>query len=190
MYYKANGNLLVSSGYVCDDGYTLGNWISNARNRRDSRLSDEQITRLESIGMVWNMNEYRWEQGFSEAYKYYKEYENLNINSHYRTGRSPEVYYWIEAQRSLYREGKLSEEQIKRLESIGMDWLSPVERAWENGFQNVESYVKKNNTTRIPATYRNEKGECVGLWLRRQVEKKDKLSVNQIQRLQALGVAI
>ena len=190
MYYKANGNLLVSSGYVCDDGYTLGNWISNARNRRDGRLSDEQITRLESIGMVWNMNEYRWEQGFSEAYKYYKEYENLNINSHYRTGRSPEVYYWIEAQRSLYREGKLSEEQIKRLESIGMDWLSPVERAWENGFQNVESYVKKNNTTRIPATYRNENGECVGLWLRRQVERKDKLSVNQIQRLQALGVAI
>ena len=71
-----------------------------------------------------------------------------------------------------------------------MDWLTPAERAWENGFEKVENYVITNNSAVIPTTYRNENGECVGLWLRRQVKLKNKLSVSQIQRLQALGVAI
>ena len=189
-YYKKHGGLIVQIGYVCDDGYPLSNWIANIRNRRDKRLTKEQIVRLDSIGMIWNMNDYRWEQGFLEAERYYSENHSLDIDAKYRTGRSPEVFYWVVAQREAYRDGKLSDEQIKRLENIGMDWLSPVERAWENGFQNVESYVRKNNTTRIPATYRNDKGEYVGMWLRRQVEKKEKLSDIQIQRLQRLGIAI
>lgn len=152
-YFRIHSNLLVSDGYVCDDGYALGHWINNVRNRREHRLSDEQISRLENIGIIWNVNEYRWEQGFAEAEFYYKEYSSLTIDVHYRTGRTSEVYYWVAAQRELYRDGKLSEEQIKRLESIGMDWLTPLERAWENGFEKVERYVKTNKSVAIPSTY-------------------------------------
>ncbi len=193
-YYKENGDLWIAPKYVCDDGYTLGTWITNIRNRRGKsqygRLTEDQIARLDSIGMIWNTIEYRWEQGFAEAERYYRENNDLKVDAHYRTGRCPEVYYWVTAQRDLYREGKLSEEQIKRLESIGMDWLTPLERAWENGFEKVERYVKTNKSVAIPSTYCNEKGERVGLWLRRQIKMKDKLSDYQINRLKALGIAI
>ncbi|MDE7209884.1 MAG: Helicase associated domain protein, partial [Lachnospiraceae bacterium] len=75
-YFGANGNLEVPNGYICEDEYRLGKWISNQRSayaawkRQDSgvegkekrdgmagerkKLSAEKIWKLEEIGMVWN----------------------------------------------------------------------------------------------------------------------------------------
>ncbi len=58
-YFQQYGDLRVPSGFVCDDGYRLGTWISNQRSAYNGSarkgLSVEQIERLERIGMIWSL---------------------------------------------------------------------------------------------------------------------------------------
>ena len=60
-YYEHYGNLLIPFNFKTNDGYTydengttnLGIWINN--QRRNCNLSNERITLLSKIGMVWNV---------------------------------------------------------------------------------------------------------------------------------------
>ena len=58
-YYKANGNLLVPTSFVTEDGFTLGSWIIAQRQKylhptKKKTISPEQVKRLDQIGMVWS----------------------------------------------------------------------------------------------------------------------------------------
>ena len=193
-YFDEHGSLDVPSEYICEDNYRLGNWISNIRSARKrtnrGSLFPENIDRLNTIGMIWDKREYMWELGYAEAKSYYSKFGSLDVSSKYRTGREPEIYYWVILQRELYNKGKLSDDKIERLNAVGMDWLSPVERAWENTYQKVCAYVRETHSPRIPVTYKNENGDMIGLWLKRQLDKKDRLTSEQLRKLEALGIAI
>ena len=58
-YFERYGDLRVPSGFVCEDGYRLGAWISNQRSAYNGtgrkELSKERIVRLEKIGMIWSL---------------------------------------------------------------------------------------------------------------------------------------
>lgn len=65
-FFLENGHLKVPSGYVTSDGVRLGCWIRNQRVAFNntcgstlSRLRAYQISKLESIGMIWNINSYK-----------------------------------------------------------------------------------------------------------------------------------
>ena len=51
-YYEVNGDLKVPRAYKTANGYDLNLWLTNLK-RRQNRLSDEQITALNDIGMKW-----------------------------------------------------------------------------------------------------------------------------------------
>ena len=51
-YFRANGNLDVKTGYICDDGFKLTVWLGNKRTSyRNSKLPTERVKFLEKIGM-------------------------------------------------------------------------------------------------------------------------------------------
>ncbi len=50
-YSEANGNLDVITGYVCEDGYPLGEWLHSQRTHRN-RLTPDKVNALVSIGMT------------------------------------------------------------------------------------------------------------------------------------------
>ena len=124
-YYRAKGNLLVPNNYVSPDGYRLGNWISNQRfvkkgTSQYSHLSQTQIMRLESIGMVWNTLEYDWKIGFDHTKAYLTELEGKKYKTTYT---SPDGYgtgQWIRGQLRAEKQGRLSQEHRRMLEEIGM----------------------------------------------------------------------
>lgn len=51
-YYNIHGNLDVPNPYKIDGDFDLGDWIYRQRKNR-SELSDGQIKKLDSIGMIW-----------------------------------------------------------------------------------------------------------------------------------------
>ena len=54
-YYEEHGDLLVPSYYETSDEKKIGKNIQNLRKAyKNNKLTPEQITKLESIGMVWN----------------------------------------------------------------------------------------------------------------------------------------
>lgn len=196
-YYIANGDLLVHPNYICPDGYNLGGWITNQRayaktTDRYRRLDQTQIQRLETIGMVWNVGEFRWDEAYQRAATFYRENGHLVIPRKYGQENDFDLYEWVKSQRNKYRSGELSEDKIQKLETIGMDWLTSVERDWENSYHSAERYYRKHGTLTMPCTYVDESGFPLGRWLWRIRTNKVKLKTegangNQIERLKAIG---
>ena len=57
-YREANGDCLVPAGYVTEDGFRLGQWVSSQRKKHKGKrgaLSEGQRSRLEELGMVWDV---------------------------------------------------------------------------------------------------------------------------------------
>lgn len=121
-YKQAHGDLLIPHSYVCEDGYKLGGWIANQRNNRNSndkyrQLNDEQIKRLDSIGMVWDMVEYSWNRAYESALAFWKENGHIHVPRGTRNGNI-DLQSWVSEQRKKYKQGKLSQDRILKLAAI------------------------------------------------------------------------
>ncbi len=139
-YYKENGHLLIPLTYEINN-VKLGLWVRNQREKylnNCQNLSEEQISLLEQIGMIWhihdtrtnisktnpspaNRREVKWFEKYQLAVSYYKEHGHLIIPRHYIVN-DIKLGNWLNSQRTLYKEGKLSQDQITLLERIGMIW--------------------------------------------------------------------
>lgn len=119
-YYNEYGSLFLSNDYVCEDGFKLGRWLAWQRNRNTTnKISKSDKDALDDIGMVWNMVEERWNRQLQKAKNYYEKNNSLVIPE---VPENQKIIGWIRHQRRMYKEGKLSDEKIKLLESIGMVW--------------------------------------------------------------------
>jgi len=122
-YYDENGDLLIPDQYITNDNIKLGRWIATQRyNYKENTLSNEKISLLEDIGMVWNVIDYQWNKMYDLALDYYNKYGNLLIPDKYTTSDNTHLGSWIGKQRKHYREQKLAKERIDLLEKIGMIW--------------------------------------------------------------------
>ena len=69
-------------------------------------------------------------------------------------------------QRKAFKEGRLAEDWVERLNTLGIAW-EPRETALEENFQKLEQFNKKNGTdnqtNRIPSTDNPMSGEVVQL---------------------------
>jgi len=86
-------------------------------------ITVEQINKLESIGMIWNINEYQFQKKYKEAHKYFNEHGNLLISNQLKYGTT-ELVSWIRFLRYLYKNSKISNERINKLNNICMIWDS------------------------------------------------------------------
>ncbi|MGN0803559.1 MAG: Helicase associated domain protein [Candidatus Faecivicinus sp.] len=192
-YQLQHGNLKVPSDHVCADGFQLGAWINRLRDRRAGRnglqpLTQEQIDRLDAIGMVWrNKFEDQWERAFAEAQRWYDVHGNLDVPAAY-AANGIRLRRWLTRQREAQQSGKLSAERCARLKRIGMTWLP--EDAWERSFLEAERYYREHGDLEVPADYVDANGSWLGKWisLQRRACREGKLTAAQTQRLSAIGM--
>lgn len=85
-------------------------------------LTDDQISRLESIGMVWNRNESGWDAAYAVAFAYSREHGTLRVPTQYRTPDGFGLGEWLRGQRRSRHKGVLSDDRIRKLNDIGMIW--------------------------------------------------------------------
>ena len=120
-YYKEHGDLNVSQDYVCADGYTLNNWIAAQRKAYKScKLSGERIDLLNGIGMVWNQNDSKWDNGYRYAASYCKRGGGLPIPQTFITQDGYPLGEWVRSQKRRYRSGRLESEKVRKLAEIGV----------------------------------------------------------------------
>jgi hypothetical protein len=189
-YFLEYGNLEVLYNYQTKEGIKLGSWISNQREfYKKGILSSEQIELLESIGMVWYINKGKWDKMFICAKKYFLEYGNLEVPKGYITEEGINLVKWIIRQRQDYKKGKLTSEQIKALESIGILW-NPYREKWDKMFSYAKEYFLEYGNLLIPQRYIIKEDINLGIWIvtQRQFYKKNKLSTEQIKQLEAIGM--
>lgn len=193
-YYKDNGNLEVPARYITEEGYALGSWLNNQKAIRKGtivgKLTEDEIHKLDSIGMIWDSLDYFWEQNFKLAKEYYLTYGNLDIPTNYKSTDGKHLGNWILRQRQLYKSNSLTDEQIKKLDSIGMDWMDRVDRVWENGFIEAKNYSEEYGNLSVPKNYRSNTDFPLGIWIQRQrnTYKNNKISDERIRRLEEIGI--
>lgn len=194
-YYKEHGNLEVPSRYVNADGVSLGRWISSVRRWYNSGahkkyLQNDRVKQLEDIGMIWNAMDNSWKQNFKLAEQYYREHRNLDVPSNYKTKDGTHLGSWIGRQKQLHRTNSLSNDQIKKLNSIGMDWMDRVDRIWEKGFLEAKKYYEKYGDLNVPVKYETDNLFSLGTWIQRQrsLYKNKKISDDRIKRLTDIGM--
>lgn len=193
-YYKENGNLEVPARYITEEGYALGSWLNNQKAIHKGiivgKLTEDQIQKLDSIGMIWDSLDYFWKQNFRLAKEYYLAHGNLDVPTNFKSKDGKHLGNWILRQRQLYKSNSLTEEQIKKLDSIGMDWMDRVDRVWKNGFIEAKNYSEEYGNLSVPKNYRSKTNYPLGIWLQRQrsLYKNNKISEDRIKRLTDVGM--
>lgn len=131
-YFMMHGNLRIPNTYeveVNGEIIKLGDWINSQRSSykgRRAKISEKQIKLLNEIGMIWEFNSERM-ANWLEKYKFIKEYYDKNGDLFFPKNYTIEVNgkiinlkEWLNAQKNLYKNGKLSIEKAKLLEEIGI----------------------------------------------------------------------
>ena len=195
-YHDTYGNLMVPGKYTDPDGYPLGQWIIKTRQQKlNGRLKEERIAQLDELGMVWNIFDAKWEKAYALAAAYYEENGNLNIPRSYVTAAGERLGQWVASQQWAYPKGKLTDEQVERLNRIGMYWGNRNDRQWNEGYQEAKHYFDAHGDLNVPADYVSPNGYNLGTWVKRQRYTRQNpekscavLTEERIARLDAIGM--
>ena len=210
-YYEKYGDLNTNVNTRTDSGIRLGSWICQLRTYRKSGiqrgyLTEERVKALDEIGMIWDVPDYLWEENYAECLQYYREHGNLNIPNAYCSPKGLKIGGWIRRQRLLRRGSRsdgrdgsngekggtgagLTKEQIARLDSIGMVWMTKPEQQWEKGYAEALAYYKEHGNLNVPAGYVSPTGYKLGSWIADRREKgRGKHSPERQKRLDELGM--
>lgn len=173
----------------------LGKWIYNQRTAKNAgKLSKERIELLEQIGMSWEQASDPWELRYQRAKEYYEANGDLNIPAEYKTVEGFWLNKWLSNQRQAYngelKNYRLTEEQTRKIEAIGMNWSSGSERSWEIRYSEAKSYYEKNGDLMPSAEYLTESGFKLNLWIIRQRDgwEKEILTKQRYDLLTAIGM--
>ena len=118
--------------------------------------------------MVWNIFDSKWEKAYALAAAYYEENGNLNIPRSYVTAAGERLGQWVASQQWAYPKGKLTDEQVERLNRIGMYWGNRNDRQWNEGYQEAKRYFEVYGNLNIPINYVSPGGYALGKWIKRQ----------------------
>jgi superfamily II DNA or RNA helicase len=180
-YFVKHGHIEVSQRKK--ETRSLSTWMSRQRKKK-AELSVEQIRRLDALGFVWDTYETKWEEKISELEAFFAEHGHIRIPAKDSiTGTNNHLGNYIQYLRR--RKKSLTEEQIRRLDALGFDW-DPFTTAWENFFTELEAFFNEHGHTKVPM--RSDTKQLY-TWTnnQRQKRRKNKLTEEQITRLDQLG---
>mmetsp|Transcript_21906 Transcript_21906/g.24379 ORF Transcript_21906/g.24379 Transcript_21906/m.24379 type:complete len:112 (+) Transcript_21906:1-336(+) len=87
---------------------------------------DERVTRLESIGFIWNALDAHWMEMYNRLVAYHEQNKNNTLKSnksmstqvpHHYTN-DPPLGLWAHKQRSFYKKNQLTEKRLQLLNLI------------------------------------------------------------------------
>jgi superfamily II DNA or RNA helicase len=179
-FHNREGHCLVVDGHE-EDGLKLGSWVRNQRSRKNG-LTPDQLRRLHSLGFSWDPITERWEEGFAALQNFHKREGHCRVPAKYQVDES-KLGVWVSTQR--LKKDRLTPDRINRLNSLGFSW-DPHAEQWEQGFAALEGFKHREGHA-CPTITHQEAGLNLGTWIVAQRKKKDRLSGEQIARLNSLG---
>ncbi|MFI1386646.1 Helicase associated domain protein [Embleya sp. NPDC020886] len=197
-YLRAHGNLAVPIDAVDIDHhgikFPLGRWISEMRAEyAKGHLEREQISRLESLGMVWSVHDQAWEDGLAIAREYARRHGTLAAPADAVVDGYP-IGTWLSNRRAQDRRGELSAGRGAALDALveGEAWHPPHwPVAWQRHVTYAAEYLAElGGGARLDDVGLDvvHRGTGIGRWVARQRSGWDGLNAAQRERLLALGL--
>ena len=182
-----------------EENPTLAAWISVQRARmKAGSLTEQQIQRLNELGFIWDLHEFKWRRMYDEltAYKLKNGHCWIPISC----PKNPRLASWVSAQRNAIKEGGLSKERISLLDAIGFIWRkdssSPTEigfvgslhdQKWQQMFDELVKYKQQYGNCDIPMNWPTSPRLAGWVSSQRTAKKTGKLPAYRFQLLDELG---
>jgi hypothetical protein len=165
---------------------SLNMWVKNNRKKyKNKTLSNDKITKLESLeNFQWNVFVETWIDNFNQLKLYVdvnKEYPNWNNKN------EKSLNTWISTNRKKYKNKKLSNDKITKLETLKNFQWNAIKETWISNFNQLKLYIDDNKG--YPNKYSKiESEKSLGLWVytNKQNYKNNKLSNDKIEKLKTL----
>lgn len=130
-YRSEYGDLHVPHGYLAapppsrpnSGGFPLDTWISCVRSRQH-RLTCDQRSALDALGMIWDLPEHQWQRCYQAARAFRDRAGHLKILTAHVTAppESLRLGAWLGHQRGKHKSGTLSQAHVQALTDLGMRW--------------------------------------------------------------------
>lgn len=183
--YKERKKLHIKKNEIID-GYEIYNWVEEQRvNYRKKKLTQEQIQKLELLGINW-WRHVAWMDIYKIYHDYYEENKNIDIPSNYIID---EAYLkeWLLKQKYLYQRKTLSANKIKLLEELEIDWN--LNNDFTKMYLIAKKFYEKNGHLYLAE---NEKVNGYNLkeWLdmNRTLYRNNILSSDKVMLLESIGM--
>ncbi|MCM1234202.1 MAG: Helicase associated domain protein, partial [Ruminococcus flavefaciens] len=198
-YYEKHNDLCVPSSYVTDEGLKLGSWLKTQRRvyagKVCGRLTDEQIAKLEKVGMIWDdAQTQNFTKGCEALELYRREYGNADVPARYISDDGFPLGKWVGNIRTAYKNKKLKPEKIDSLNKLEMIW-DVREYRWNLNYEAAREYFAIHGDLQVPHSYMTKTGLCLGRWLSNQIKTYNgiktgstPLSKDQIDKLESIGI--
>ena len=184
------------------EGINIGSWINTQRQLfKNGKLSEDKAQKLKGIGLeleIDTRNIVPWEENYNTLCKALNNgvkitqrtvYEGINIGK------------WLSNQRTLFKNGKLSEDKAQKIKDIGLEieprkivsrdetWNEARDAAWDETYETlcrgIDNKVEINQRTIY-------EGINIGKWIynQRQLFKKGELPEDRTEKLRKIGVIV
>jgi superfamily II DNA or RNA helicase len=179
-YKEREGHCRVPQSYK-ENGFRLGQWVSNWRQRKED-LTEARQQRLDALGFIWDPLQTDWEEGLRHL-TIYKEREGhcrvpaKHKENGFRLGN------WVRVQRR--NADTLSAPLRQQLDELGFVW-DPWETDWAEGLRYLTNYKEREGHCRVPRKH-IENGFRLGQWVGNRRQSKEDLTEARRQRLDELG---
>lgn len=148
------------TGFYNEEVY-LGYWLYIQRKRKKANsLSDFQIKALDSINMVWKLHlskEEEWQFNYQEVIKYKEKYGTLDIPLDYEVAYDANITInignWLQKQKDKFLTGKLTKEEIAKLQMIGIK-LQNADSLWNEKLNAARDYYNTYGNLLVESNYK------------------------------------
>jgi len=189
-YRSRFGNLDVPALYTDDNGFSLGQCLSNFRLRHAlDRLPAEQRQALDALGMQWTTGRSTFAVMLEHARTWAHDNGHLMIPGKEEAG-GHKLGSWITTQRQRAASGRLPPEQQQALEAIDPYWNPPWPRDWQR------KYVRARAMSPGPERWHPSasadyvrRDDTIAQWVERQQRDYYRLAREQRKLLRAIGIS-
>lgn len=123
---KCNINIPDNTKYK---NIAIGNWLTKERakyfNKGSGKRNEEHIIKLEEIGVIWDIKEYKWMINYNLLKEYYNINQNSDVPYNYITQEGVKLGIWVSKQRKYYKNktnSKFTQNRIDLLNELNFKW--------------------------------------------------------------------
>ena len=166
-------------------GEVVSEWWKEHQRKawRERNLPQDRIELLKSVGFSLDPHPDAWSNNLKALQDFHAEFGHWNVPEE----SNKELWGWVRRQREAYKNEKLSQDRIDRLDAIGFDWRNLYEQKWDEQFEALVAFKKKYGHCDVPGGFKDD--PALGSWVseQRRMHRRGKLTDDRRERLKKLG---
>ena len=191
-FKKIHGHCNVSNQFQGNP--VLAQWVATQRSKRSKGLLTSDYEKLlTDIGFAWissridsEIGKEIWNKRFEELQSFKEQKGHCDVPARYKENRL--LGSWLTKQRTLRRNGSLSDEYQQKLTNLGVTWgKQEKQRTWDDLFNVLLLFKQEHGHCNVPCHYK--KNPRLARWAlkQRQNKRKGDLDSVKVARLTKIG---